>query len=277
MKPAHLTLVPSLIITLLFGLLTANINAADLLHLWTFNTDDGIDDIVGNVDSLLRGNSTLSNNQLQIPASPADDGMQFDTSGDIDLNDLNDSEGGVSFVVWCTPTDYSDQKFIFEVGTKSFLSLNANTGPYPRGGVGTQSIVADEYSVSLSSKPTDGSGPIMLALTLTDNADPNTDQAYIALYTGPVTLFQDASATNLEFVADLGLPEDLKLLGDSTYGPYNITGSIDEFRIYGGVLTSGDIAAIAAEGPVIPEPAGLALFGLAWIAMLIHRGKHQRA
>jgi len=271
MKYIRTSFVSSLIAGLLFVLLAANSNAADLLHQWTFNSDDGIDDIVGDVDSVLRGDSTLSNDQLQIPASPANDGMEFDTGGDIDLSEINTDEDGVSFIVWCNPTDYSDQKYIFEVGMKSFLSLNANNNPYPRGGVGTASATADEYSISLSSKPADGSGPIMLALTLYDKDDANTDEAYIALYTGPTTLFEAASSTTLEFVSDLGVGSDIKLLGDSTYGPDNITGSINEFRIYGGVLTSGEIAAIAAEGPVIPEPASAILLALSGFALLQRR------
>jgi len=271
MKIIHTSLVSSFIAGLLFAILATNADAADLLHQWTFNSDDGIDDIVGDVDSVLRGDSTLSNDQLQIPASPADDGMEFDTGGDIDLSEINTDEDGVSFIVWCNPTDYSDQKYIFEIGTKSFLSLNANNNPYPRGGVGTASATADEYSISLSSKPADGSGPIMLALTLADNDDPNTDEAYIALYTGPATLFEAATATTLDFVSDLGNSSDIKLLGDSTYGPFNITGSIDEFRIYGGVLTSGEIAAIAAEGPVIPEPASAFLLALGSFVLLLRR------
>jgi hypothetical protein len=271
MNTVRFSLLFSLIAGIFFTGLSLNTDAADLLHQWTFNTDDGIEDIVGDVESVLRGDSTLSNDQLQIPASPADDGMEFDTGGDIDLSEINTDEDGVSFIVWCNPTDYSDQKFIFEIGTKSFLSLNANNNPYPRGGVGTASSTADEYSISLSSKPADGSGPIMLALTLYDKDDPNTDEAYIALYTGPATLFEAASSTTLEFVSDLGVGSDIKLLGDSTYGPFNITGSIDEFRIYGGVLTSGEIAAIAAEGPVIPEPANAILLGLAVLTFLRNR------
>lgn len=196
--------------------------------------------------------------------------MQFDTEGDINLAEINSDEGGVSFVVWCTPVDYGDQKYIFQVGTKSFVSLNANSGPFPRGGVGFTSTTADDYSVTLTSKP-DGGSEVMFALTLVDNADANTDEAYLALYTGPDTLYEAASSTTLEFAFDLGAPEDLKLLGDRNYGPNHINGLINEFRIYGGVLTSGEITAIAAEGPVIPEPAGLAVLGLAAVALLSRR------
>ena len=64
-------------------------------------------------------------------------------------------------------------------------------------------------------------------------------------------------------------------LGRSAYpGDGMINGTIDEFRIYNNALSSSQVAADAAAGPntvLTPEPASLALFGVAGASLLLIR------
>lgn len=60
-----------------------------------------------------------------------------------------------------------------------------------------------------------------------------------------------------------GVNDVANYLGRSQYGDPGLIGSIDEFRIYDGVLSSADIARDFALGPntLVPEPSSLAAMG----------------
>jgi hypothetical protein len=64
---------------------------------------------------------------------------------------------------------------------------------------------------------------------------------------------------------DFAVSTPADVIGQFVDHSFQMQGSIDDFRIYSGLLTQGQIAAL------VPEPAGLALLGLGSLLLLCHR------
>jgi hypothetical protein len=99
---------------------------------------------------------------------------------------------------------------------------------------------------------------------------------YEALYVDGALAFELlGNATTVKALS--GYPMDVFTLGRSPwvgYGDPMLTGSINEFRVFGGALTAGEIAAYDALGPnVVPEPSTIVMLVMGGMLLLFRLRK----
>lgn len=245
----------------------AAVSSAALVHRYSFDTD--VSDSVGSADGALLGTANVSGGALQLDGSNgAFAALDASTIG---INTFAE----VSFEGWWSHDSQTSWGRLFDFGATNGSNLGAEYIFYspvgsPGGNASQYAAISDadpgfnnENSITLSGKLANGS--YHMALTFNNATDTMT------LYIDGVQVGQNTSAT-----IDLSaLSNDHAYLGEASYpGDSNLSGSIDEFRIYNTELSSSEIAAsFAAGADSIPEPSSSAMLGLAGLALILRRKK----
>jgi len=251
----------ALIVLMVITLVTASASAsAALISRYSFNETSGttVSDSVSSLNGTLKGAAGFDGS-----GSAVLDG----TNGTyIELNPASLSGlGAVTLDGWFTYTSVSnDNVHLFSIdngsGTGSngsYLRLNVHdareTGPFIEGiqGWGGNKTVDDVHLAQ---------GQQIHVTVVYDGVN-----NYEALYVDGTLAFELAgNASSVKALS--GYPMNVFTLGRSpwaAYGDKYLVGSINEFRVFGGTLTAGEIQAYDAAGPnAIPEPATMLLLGL---------------
>lgn len=217
-----------------------------LQHRWSFNDTPGsgtVTDSVGQVSGTLNGGATLGGGEVTFDGA----------SGYIEFPpDLLTNYHSITIETWVTDQGSANWARIFDFG-------NSVGGPGQQGG-GLQnmflSLPSGNRNLRGAYSLNDGGASEQL-LEWLGNRPPVGTKAHIAWTTDGATrtgiLYvngqQVGSNTNMTLTpADLG-PTSNDWLGRSQYNDPYFNGAMDEFRIYNGALSSGDVAADYAAGP----------------------------
>jgi hypothetical protein len=214
-----------------------------LAHRYSFTSDAS--DSVGAQDGLLFGNATVSGGQVSFDGD-MNSYVEL-PSCMISSYDSVTLEAWASFganAVWSRVYDFGHYNPAGDGGSRPYAFLCPHTG-----GNTTRVVLSDGTEAVLDFAPSlDGLSGLHIAVVY----DPPSNTQL--MYTNGVLAL--SASLNGKILANL---DDLKCwLGRSMYAADNgLTGSIDEFRIYAGVLTPTQIAQDFAAGPgqvVLPPP-----------------------
>ena len=231
---------------------TANLNAASLLHRYSFTSD--ANDSIGVAHGTLQGGASLSGGAVVLDGS----------SGYVDLpNGIVAALTNITIETWLTDNSSGTWARIFDFG-------NSNAGEDASGG-GTQYLFLTPQSGSgtLRAAITSGtgeqqvewSGTRLPAGTLKHvvwTSDATTQTA--RLYVDGVLVGENTAVTLTP--ADLG--ETLNnWIGRSQFGgDAYLNASLTEFRIYDGALTAAEVADNFTYGPDVAAQAGPVQFSI---------------
>ncbi len=251
-----------LFVALALGL-GARANATSLLHEWTFNNTTA--DLVGGADATLFNGASVQNGELVLDGDNDYASLPIATT----LANLN----SFSIEAWVTWTDMSQRAWarVFDFGndtkTNMFFTPRNNRADSglinrPRYAITVDHAWNEEQlnpPESFQRFPLDTQ--VYIAVTYDSTA--NTGKLYLD---GVLV----ATNTNMTLAPSAIKPTN-NWLGRSQYAadPY-FRGTIDEFRIYDGVLTQNDIAN-SGPTPDVPEPLGTSLLALAAAGALLLR------
>jgi hypothetical protein len=233
--------------------------AGQLIHRYSFSEAQGatnLVDSVGAANGVLEGaaNATLSNGQLALPGGTANPDGTFDTAAAyVDLpNGLISGLTNVTLEAWVTWTDPSTTAWerIFDFGSSAGGEDLQNGGvsyllltPYNGAGI--------DFEVrALEGRPDQAlsTGSPMLA-----NEEIHVAAVYnfslhtMSIYTNGILAASGTATVPLSSINDIN-----DWLGRSQFEDPFFNGSLDEFRIYNGVLSSSAIAGSYASGTETP-------------------------
>ncbi len=244
--------------------LTAMSNAA-LVHRYSFDTD--VSDSIGAADGALLGTATVSGGALQLDGA----GYAALDSNSIAISGFSE----VTMEAWWSHDSQANWGRVFDFGDTNGSGMGRNYLFYspvgdPGGDAAQYAAISDadpgfnnEDFINLPGKLANGA--YHMALTFNNATDTMT------LFIDGVQVGQNTAATiNLSDVSDAHA-----YLGEASYpGDNNLSGSIDEFRIYNTALSAQEVAAsFAAGADVVPEPSSSALLGLGALALILRRRK----
>ena len=228
--------------------------AATLANRWSF-TDDTTDSVGGNTGVLI-GDAFVDNGELVLdgaPNGPDGDSMGFTSTVDLAANH---GANGVSFEAWYTDTGSGTWSKLFSFGNGTGgqnIIFNLQ-----QGGSGAGRI---QYN-GMSPEANFGPRPAFneehhLALTISATGEVNAWIDGVQIQAQPPNLSGDGNDLNV-------LPSTWERIGASAWGDNNMQGSVNEFRIWDGVLTPDEVADSYASGPdLVPSSEDIDEDGLA--------------
>lgn len=258
--------------------ISANLATADLMHRYSF--DDGtVNDSVNSANGSLLSGATVSGGQLNLGGNGAYASLP---GGAISVNTYS----ALTFEMWLTSSSLNTSYTMAAVFGRSFTGSDdplsvSNGGPFNDGDTwrGVQYIMI---------QPTRAGGPTASRVAITalsfeaergvngPSQINDNEEHHVALTIGATAIayYIDGAfigSTPLSGVSLADVSTEIAYLGRSNYPDPFFIGSINEFRIWGNVLSDDEIARSYALGPsVIPEP-GVAAITLAGLAGLLLR------
>ena len=199
---------------------------ATLVHRYSFTSD--ANDSVGTANGTLQGGATLSGGQVVLNG----------TNGYVDLPDgiISVLTNNATFETWMTDNGSGVWARIWDFGSAPgqpnlFLDRQSGGNPNPR---------FDWSTGNINSSATLTNGAQTHIVVLYNDID-NSSQMYM---NGALVATGPTSSLPLSSLIDTN-----NWLGRSQYADPFLNGSIDEFRIYSGLLTAAKIRADFAAGP----------------------------
>jgi hypothetical protein len=191
-------------------------------------------DSVGHADGTLKGQAAIINNALVLNGvnNPATH-LQLPS-------DLIDGYDKATIEAWGTTGNNTggSQQRLFDIGNR-FNGAGFNYFYYTPGNVGRVGLPGQQGEFQLNSGAFPNSSRYNVVITV-DSAN-----GILGVYTnGLLSLTLTNRAVNLSLINDV-----YTFLGRSQFGDPPLNGTIDEFRLYSGVITAGQIAASYAAGP----------------------------
>ncbi len=244
-------------LALLAGILvSAPAFAATLTHRWSFNGDT-VDSVGGN-NGILTNGATVTATELSLSGGPGGgatvQNMRFSSAVGIGANY---GASGVTVETWYTDAGSGTWAKLFTFGRAQegfeFAYTHAradsgNSAPDRNGAhtFGFRPSLGSEHHLVIS---LDAAGTMNAYL---DGAQVLTD-----INTNPIS----------------NIGTETESIGATAWGDPGHNGTVNEFRIWSGELTSGEVAANFALGPnsLVPEPTSLAMLGLGAAALLRRR------
>gem|GEM_PF-1767341 len=238
-------------------------SAATLANRWSF-TDDTADSVGGNTGVLV-GDASVSGGQLVLdgaPNGPGADSMGFTTP--LDIGGTHGANG-VTIESWYTDTGSGSWSKLFSFGNGTGgrnIIFNLQQGGSGQGRVQYQGMGGE---FNFGARPS-LSEEHYLALTISPEGLVNLyiDGAQIPVVNGATTGDGNDLST---------LPSSWERIGASNWGDAGMSGSVNEFRIWDGELSAGEVSQSFALGPdsVVPEPASSLLLGLGSLFLFFRR------
>ena len=204
-----------------------------LVHRYSFNGDAR--DLAGEADGTLQGEANISSGQLKLNGTP---GTCLSLPGG-----LIAGCDAVTFEFWVTLGANKSWARVFDQG-----STNGNKGGHdlyfsPHSGL-------KDFRLTIMDPH-----PNERVVTVPGNLD-NQTNLHVACVLDPGTGFMglytngELAASRTDLKSLTGVDTNLFFLGKSLFaGDATLNGSIDEFRIFNGVLSAADIAAHHQQGP----------------------------
>ncbi len=237
---------PSSFALALMALATLSVpaRAATLANRWSFDADTT--DSVGGNDGVLVGFASVAGGELVLGGGTGPDADSMAFSSTVDLAAAHGADG-VSIEAWYTDTGSGNWSKLFAFGN----------------GTGGQNIIFNIQQAGSGQgriqyngmAPEANFGPqpaqnVEHHLALTISAD------------GAVNAWIDGAAVAVQPPAETGqgaalslLPSTYERIGASAWGDAGMTGSINEFRIWDGVLSEFEVGLSMASGPdALPDP-----------------------
>jgi hypothetical protein len=249
--------------------------SAILTHRYSFN-DGTANDSVGTANGTLKGSASISGGQLIIPnatsTAPALDYLQLPygviTNATGTATNYNDptakyNDPSVTVESWATfyPNQYTWAE-LFDFGNTDsgglgeydiHVSIHAGDGDTFIGISDSDNANNDyQYEDVPGDSHLDGKTNLYIAAVF------NPPAGYLAIYTNGVLMGENSSIT----IPMAGVWSLLDKIGADVWPDPGMQGSVDEFRIYNGVLTPDQIAADYVLGPnTLPggSPSGVSL------------------
>ena len=261
------------------GIALASTAQAQLVHQYTFNDGTG-NDSVGTANGTLVGTATIAGGQLV--GNPNGSYLGLPTSS---VAGITGSFTIEDFVTVNADAAAYTTFFSFATDTNNFLLANPHRGS--DGGSATPGAMtanfreAPDPEFTIFDNAANTTSPIgtEFVYTLTYDAgapaaDPTQPNGVASLYLNGVQIAQGSGGSiagfNLQNVASGGLNG---IGGNAPFPDPTLSGSTDEFRIYGNALSAAQVLASVQAGPtgVVPEPASLGLLGLGAFGLLRRR------
>ena len=248
---------------------------AQLLHQYTFNDGTGADS-VGAANGTLVGTATITGGQLV--GNPNGSYLGLPTSSVAGITGSFTIEDFVT--VNADAADFTTF-FSFATDTDNFLLANprrpSNTGPHLTANF--KEAPDGEFTIFDNAGNTTSPIGTEFLYTLTYDAgapaaDPTQPNGVATIYLNGLQIAQGSGGSiagyNLSNVAAGGLNG---IGGNAPFPDPTLSGSTNEFRIYGNALNAAQVLASFQTGPtgVVPEPTSLALLGLGGLALLRRR------
>ena len=220
-------------------LLTSSLcHAATLAHRYSFDADAS--DSVGGNDGILIDDASVSGGELILdgaPNGPSGDSMGFTSTIGIGSNF---GSNGVTFEAWYTDQGSGSWAKLFSFGngtSGSNIIFNLQQGGSGQGRIQYQGMPEANFGP----RPTLGSEH-HLALTISDSGEVNAWIDGVQIQASPPNLSGDGNDLS-------SLPSSWERIGASAWGDANMSGSINEFRIWDGVLSGAEVAESHVTGP----------------------------
>ena len=212
----------------------SSLEAATLAHRWSFAGDTS--DSVGGNSGVLQGGATVSASQLTlggIGSGPTANGMTFSNPVDIGGNFGGAGDSGVTIETWYTDTGTGTWGKLFQFGNNSTGQEFGYT--HSRGGGQMSGIDRD--------------GTQMLGEQVSQN-----EEHHLVISVSPdgnlnawVDGVQKLTNTNTNDLSNI--TTTFEAIGATSWGDPGMTGTVNEFRIWNGELTSTEVAASLTAGP----------------------------
>jgi hypothetical protein len=239
--------------------------APSILHRYNFAT--GANDLVGTADGTLQGGAYISSGQVILNGT----GAYVQLPAGI-ISPLT-SATFETWVTWNNSTATWARIWDFGVDTtrNMFLTVqNGNNFVDPQAAIGTPRF-AMTIGGNGSEQQVTATNPYPLGLETDIAVAIDAFNSTASLYINGVFVAQHATSISLNPSNMDGDPNNY--LGKSQYpaDPF-LQGSIDEFRIYNGAMTTNDAMASYLAGPdVVPEPSAVALLALGGLLPLLSK------
>ena len=247
---------------------------AQLLHQYTFNDGTGADS-VGTANGTLVGTATITGGQLV--GNPNGSYLGLPTSS---VAGITGSFTIEDFVTVNADSANFTTFFSFATDTNNFLLANPHRGA-AAGPLTANFKEAPDGEFTIFDNAGNTTSPIgtEFLYTLTYDAgapaaDPTQPNGVATIYLNGLQIAQGSGGSiagyNLSNVAAGGLNG---IGGNAPFPDPTLSGSTNEFRIYGNALNAAQVLASFQTGPtgVVPEPTSLALLGLGGLALLRRR------
>ncbi len=223
---------------LLAAFLGSPCHAATLAHRYSFDVDAS--DSVGGNDGILIDDASVSGGELILdgaPNGPSGDSMGFTSTMGIGSNF---GSSGVTFEAWYTDQGSGSWAKLFSFGngtSGSNIIFNLQQGGSGQGRIQYQGMAEANFGP----RPTLGTEH-HLALTISQSGEVNAWIDGVQIQASPPNLSGDGNNLSI-------LPSSWERIGASAWGDANMSGSINEFRIWDGVLSVAEVAESHATGP----------------------------
>ena len=213
-------------------------DGATLAHRYSFENDAS--DSVGGNDGVLIDDARVTGGELILdgsPNGPSGDSMGFTSTMDIGANF---GSNGVTFEAWYTDQGSGTWSKLFSFGngtSGSNIIFNLQQGASGQGRIQYQGM----REANFGPRPTLGTEH-HLALTISPTGEVNAWIDGTRIQASPPDLSGDGN--NLS-----SLPSSWERIGASAWGDANMSGSVNEFRVWDGVMTAAEVAESLAAGP----------------------------
>ena len=212
--------------------------SATLAHRYSFENDAR--DSVGGNDGVLIDDASVSGGELRLDGAP--NGPSGDSMGFTNTIDLGSSFGsaGVTIEAWYTDNGSGSWSKLFSFGngtSGSNIIFNLQQGGSGQGRIQYQGMSEGNFGP----RPATGVEH-HLALTITPSGEVNAWVDGSQIQASPPNLTGDGNNLNT-------LPSSWERLGASAWNDANMSGAINEFRIWEGVMSAEEVAESRAAGP----------------------------
>jgi|TARA_B110000914_G_scaffold73596_1_gene64565 MYXO-CTERM domain-containing protein len=232
-------------------------SAATLAHRWSFDTGNELIDSAGGNSGVLQNGATVSGGALFLTGlGSGTGGNHMNFSSPVGIG-ANFGASGVTIESWYTDSGTGTWGKLFQFGT--------NVGGLELGfthtrGNGEQSGV-DRDGAKLFSEQVSQGAEHHLVISISSNGNMNT-------WVDGAQKLTDIDTNDLS-----NITSDFEGIGATSWGDPGMTGNVDEFRIWSGELTAGEVANNLSLGAdsVVPEPSGLTLLLVGGLAALRRR------